>query len=478
MPTICCPQKAQNVYRPRRPEKTVLFEVIKKHYNTWHKNSEEPVPVYIQREFHKFLECGILAKGFACAHCASCNRDFFLAFSCKRRGVCPSCNTRAMVETAANLVENVIPTVPVRQFVISFPMRIRHYLQTHKTLQTVLRIVVDEIKRRLIACGPEILNPHIGAVSFIHHFGKTLNRHTHFHLVVSDGLFSQDGTELRFHEVSLTPDDIADTQDAIRARVLRYFSRWGWFEKATITKILSLDNSGFSLNANVAIPSWDREGLERLIRYCARPCFASENLRWNGPWVYYRLPKPTHTGQTFVQLDPLEFIERISHFIPYPRRHRRHYHGVFSSNSPLRKQVVANARKRPKLSVPPVVKEVSERVEKVSFGWAKLIARIYEIDPLVCECGKELKIVTFVTHPAEIRRLLSRIGWPTAVPEFDSPYECPEWDVCQLLPGTEDGFSLEEVQIQREAGPDPPFIESDSDPPHWEDHSDSPHWED
>ncbi len=80
--------------------------------------------------------------------------------------------------------------------------------------------------------------------------------------------------------------------------------------------MLSNENSGFSLDAKVRVPSWDRKGLERLIRYCARPCFARENLRWNGPWIHYRLPKPTHTGKTFVQIEPLEFIERISRFIP------------------------------------------------------------------------------------------------------------------------------------------------------------------
>ena len=113
-----------------------------------------------------------------------------------------------MVETAANLVENVIPQVPVRQFVISFPMRIRHYLQTHAILQAVLRIVVDEIRKRLIACSPDIPNAQIGAVSFIQHYGNTLNLHPHFHLIVTDGIFSTDEDILLFHEAFLTPDDI------------------------------------------------------------------------------------------------------------------------------------------------------------------------------------------------------------------------------------------------------------------------------
>jgi len=230
-----------------------------------------------------------------------------------------------------------------------------------------------------------------------------------------DGLFSKDGDDLLFHEAFLTPDDIAKTQDCIRNRVLRYFGRRGWFDKNAIEKMLSNDNSGFSLDAKVRVPAWDREGLERLIRYCARPCFASQNLRWNGPWVYYRLPKPTHTGKTFIQLEPLEFIERISCFIPYPRRHRRHYHGVFAPNSPLRKKVAASAQKRPETSVPPAVQEAAGKVEKASFNWAKLIARIYETNPLICQCGEEIKITAFVLHSAEIRRVLGRIGWPTEI---------------------------------------------------------------
>jgi hypothetical protein len=109
-----------------------------------------------------------------------------------------------------------------------------------------------------------------------------------------------------------------DTQDAIQKRVLSYFCRRKFFDKDEMKKMLSYETSGFSLNASVKVEAWDKDGLERLIRYCARPPFKSENIRFNGPWINYRLPKPCHTGKTFVQMDPLEFIERISHFIPYP----------------------------------------------------------------------------------------------------------------------------------------------------------------
>lgn len=52
------------------------------------------------------------------------------SFSCKGRGICPSCSMRRMVESAAHPVDHVFPQVPVRQWVLSFPKRLRYFLQS------------------------------------------------------------------------------------------------------------------------------------------------------------------------------------------------------------------------------------------------------------------------------------------------------------------------------------------------------------
>jgi hypothetical protein len=462
---VCCHKTSPTVYKPRRPEKTVLFEVIKKHYKTWHKKHEK-VLLYVDKEFKHYLQCGILAHGFACAHCHSCHQNFLIAFSCKGRGVCPSCNKRNMDETAANLIENLIPAIPIRQWVISFPKRIRHFLQTDAILQEVLRIVVDEVRKRIISCSPEVSDPKFGAISFIQRFGNTLNLHPHFHLVVADGVFEIENETFKFYDAFLTPDDIANTQDHIHKRILKLFARRGWIEKDEVEKMLTYENSGFSLDAKVQIAAWDREGLERLIRYCSRPCFASENLRWNGPWLIYRLPKPSHTGQTFIQLEPLEFIERIAALIPLPRKHRHHYHGIFAPNAPQRGLIVASANRTSKRQIPPGVQETADKISKVSLNWATLLARIYEVNPLICSCGKEMKIVAIITHPVEIKRILSRMGWPLEAPEFEPPADFDDWNISQLYFGSVDGFPPVEYE-EAIRGPDPPIHYVD--PPHWED---------
>jgi anaerobic ribonucleoside-triphosphate reductase len=81
-----------------------------------------------------FLHCGILAHGFARVWCAACGKDDVVAFSCNGRGFCPSCGARRMADTAAWLVDRVIPDVsPVRQWVLSLPYRLRVLARTTRT---------------------------------------------------------------------------------------------------------------------------------------------------------------------------------------------------------------------------------------------------------------------------------------------------------------------------------------------------------
>ncbi len=150
---------------------------------------------------------------------------------------------------------------------------------------------------------------------------------------------------------------------------------------------------------------------------------------------------------------------------------------MFAPSSPLRKQVAANAQKRLDIAIK-TRQETDEKITKASRTWASLIARIYEVDPLTCiSCGKKIKIITFVTHPEHIRRILRGIGWSITIPEFDDPLEEHCDDICQLALNTPDGFSEPEVHVYYETGPDPP-LKAYIDPPHGDDISDPPHWED
>ena len=72
--------------------------------------------------FDEYLKCGRLEHGFLRVQCESCQAEHLVAFSCKRRGFCPSCGARRMVESAALLVDEVLPQQPMRQWVLSVPV--------------------------------------------------------------------------------------------------------------------------------------------------------------------------------------------------------------------------------------------------------------------------------------------------------------------------------------------------------------------
>ena len=97
-----------------------------------------------------------------------------------------------MVETAAHLADHVIPRLPVRQWVLSVPKRLRYYLERDPAIQNAaLHILLNAIQRTLRRCSSGTsAASHIGAVVFIHRFGALLNAHLHFHCVVVDGVFN------------------------------------------------------------------------------------------------------------------------------------------------------------------------------------------------------------------------------------------------------------------------------------------------
>ena len=80
------------VYRRRRPEETVLYQCVQENYRSFLAVCEEQdrvLPAFVKREFEKYLECGILAHGFARVHCGDCGHDRLVGFSCKTRSWCP-----------------------------------------------------------------------------------------------------------------------------------------------------------------------------------------------------------------------------------------------------------------------------------------------------------------------------------------------------------------------------------------------------
>ncbi len=288
-------------------------------------------------------------------------------------------------------------------------------------------MVLREVEKLLLPKCPEAPpGARFGGITFIHQFGSALNIHLHFHCCIIDGIFAAQGEGIQFYETTaLNIADIARVQERVRKRVLRLFERRGFLTREEARAMGQwAHGGGFSIDAKVRIVASDRAGLERLLRYCARPIFAGERLSWMDvdEQLLYHLPKPLHDGQTVLILTPFEFLERIAALIPPPRRHRHRYHGVLAPNSPLRSQVTARAGspidEKSDGKCTSDTTQAEDREEQVpsqgaSYLWAMLLARIYEVFPLICpHCGAELRIIAFLTESDPIVRILDHIGEP------------------------------------------------------------------
>ena len=151
-------------YTPRSPEGTVLHRAVREHLATFLEDARAKsvhgfgLPGFVEREFREYLGCGVLARGFARVRCGSCGDEYLLGFSCKRRGVCPSCTSRRAVDAAAHLVDAMLPAVPMRQWVVSLPIKVRWVLarrpaMVSRALAIFLRALSTWQRRRGCAVG-------------------------------------------------------------------------------------------------------------------------------------------------------------------------------------------------------------------------------------------------------------------------------------------------------------------------------------
>jgi hypothetical protein len=131
-------------------------------------------------------------------------------------------------------------------------------------------------------------------------FGSSLNEHWHYHCCASDGVFAaSDGQALAFMPATVDADRVARVQARVRRQVLAAYCRHGVLDAQATKDMAAWDHGGgFSVDASVGIAADDRPALERLLRYCARPCWASERLTQtdDGERLIYAFDKPRPDG--------------------------------------------------------------------------------------------------------------------------------------------------------------------------------------
>ena len=171
------------LYRPRDAEHTVLHQVIAEHLEAFLGAVAEAgggagLPQFVEREFREFLLCGVYEAGVARFQCEGCAREHLVPYSCKGRGWCPSCGGRRMTERAAHLVDAVLPWVPVRQWVLTVPYRLRYQMAWNHGLSRAVLGVYTRALREVYRRGARargIAGAQTGMVTAVQRAGGALN---------------------------------------------------------------------------------------------------------------------------------------------------------------------------------------------------------------------------------------------------------------------------------------------------------------
>ena len=394
-------QLPSGIYRPRNPRASSLYKCVRRHTE----ELDAAGLIYRRVEsdvLERFLACGDLHKGFARIHCDTCGHDYLLAYSCKTRYFCPSCHQKRMLAYGDWLEENVLVPVPHRQYVFSLPKLTRPFFRYRRRyLGELCRLVAG-----LLKAGFNALEPH-GQPAFILYvqtFGDLVTFNPHIHALVADGVFLPSG---RFRVLPPLPE--AALCEALRYKLLDFLRTEGVLQAELADRMLNWRHSGFSVHNRVRTNAGDAAGRQRLARYMIRCPFALEKMRYvpDSGMVIYR-SKPHATLKRNYQLMPaIKWLRLLMNHIPDRHEHLVRYYGYYSNRARGARRLIENgdgAAESVRVDEPP-----ADTRRKAN--WARLIQKVYEVDPLECaSCGSNMRIIAFIDDTDVIERILKHLN--------------------------------------------------------------------
>jgi len=193
------------------------------------------------------------------------------------------------------------------------------------------------------------------------------------------------------------------------------------------TTLLCWQHSGFSVDNSVRLDGGDHHARLALAQYIARAPLSLQKLTYDQPGakvLYHTAYNPYFKQNTSLWSAP-DFIAQLTQFIPPWGVRLIHYYGLYSSRCKARWHRwphVARAAppgwKESHAEAPPAISAISASTSQPQTvthavcrsSWARLLAKVYEINPLVCpRCGSEMKIIALITDPAQVRKILRHL---------------------------------------------------------------------
>ena len=474
-----------SAYVQRRPTETAVWQMVQQHWldfraETARSHGGRELPAFVEIAATKFLGCGLHSSGFARVRCKDCPDDLLVPFSCKQRGICSSCDGRRMAELSCHLVDEVIPYVGTRQWVMTYPYWLRFRLAFDtKLMSGVLGVWVKTVEnwyRKQARREHGIADGKCASVQAIQRFGDALVLNPHVHSIFAEGVWHDpDGSDTPVFVPLRGPSD-AEVQELamdVRRRTLRWLVRNGvvhpdeeldgdqmalvdadpvraWCTQAAILDRVAIGQQagqlvarlrdepvvsrkhgrrcamvdGFNLHANVTIGPAARDHLERLCRYILRPALCSARLeRLPDGRILATLKRQWSDGTWAKVFEPLDFLAKVIALIPKPSSNLLRYHGQFAPQGRWRAQIVVCPPRRK----PTPGGKLCEPEKRRRMTWSDLLRRCFAIDVLKCpRCGGRRELISLIQDSKTITHILDHVGLSSSPPRFQAARSPPE----------------------------------------------------
>jgi len=395
----------ESAYRQRNPRNSPYYQCVEDHFEIFEQIYEHRFErrygfyrPYLGQIMLRYLDCGVLKNGFARIRCENCGHEYLLAFSCKRRHFCPSCHQKRVVEFGDWLCREVVKAVPHRHVVLSIPKILRRYFLYDRKLLSDLSRCGWEVLKSFYTTGERDSRAVPGAVVAIQTFGDFLGFHPHLHILVSDGCFHENGMFSVSHVV-----DTKALERIFRYKVLKMLLAKGKITQDMIKLLDKWRHTGFNAFSGPRILPRYEKSMENLARYIIRASFSQERMRYDRETgqVEYR----SRDGSQTKVFDALEWLAAMCSHVPNKGEQMVRYYGYYSN--------VARG-KRKKVGADDSISCILESEltgREFRRNWARLIRKIYEVDPLVCQkCSGAMWIIAFIEDPDVVKKILLHLG--------------------------------------------------------------------